>query len=193
MVYFSGVAQSAAYGLSLSLTGDWSSLRQLEERPNGEINQESRYPPRCLIPTRSPLLSLYEEESHMPSNGMTISPTAKSIASYVKKNALHVKKAQKAHKHQRTESVREADYKGHHIVITTQYQIEVDGKMVMGHLGVTNDGQVHYHPVPNLSFASAVDLVKQLINIFPDDFVAKGNRKTHRRKMKRTLSGHKHT
>jgi len=38
-----------------------------------------------------------------------------------------------------------------------------------------------------------VDLVKQLINIFPDDFVAKGNRKTHHRKMKRTLSGHKHT
>ena len=129
----------------------------------------------------------------MPSNGMTVSPTAKSIASYVKKNASHVKKAQKAHKHQRTKSVREADYKGHHIVITTQYQIEVDGKMVMGHLGVTNDGQVHYHPVPNLSFASAVDLVKQLINIFPDDFVARGNRKTHSRKMKRTLSGYKHT
>ena len=128
----------------------------------------------------------------MPTPGVTVPPTTRSIASYVKKNAAHVKKAQKIHKHQRTKTVRQADYKGHHIVITTQYQIEVDGKMIMGHLGVTNDGQVHYHPVPNLSFASAVDLVKQLIDIFPDDFASRGNRKLHSRKMNRTKSGHKH-
>jgi hypothetical protein len=65
--------------------------------------------------------------------------------------------------HGKMESVRQADYRGHHIVIRTRYQIEVDGRMLMGHMGVTNDGQVHYHPVPNLSFASAVDLVKRLI------------------------------
>ena len=82
----------------------------------------------------------------MPSNGMAASPTQKSIASYVRKNALHVKNAQRTHERQKTESVRKADYKGHHIVIRTQYQIEVDGKMIMGHLRVTNDGQVHYHP-----------------------------------------------
>ncbi|MGH3997455.1 MAG: tyrosinase family protein [Pseudonocardiaceae bacterium] len=41
---------------------------------------------------------------------------------------------------------------------------------IEGHMGVANDGQVHYHPVPNLGFSSAVDLVKQLIDIFPDDF-----------------------
>jgi len=70
--------------------------------------------------------------------------------------------------------VRKAEYQGHHIVVRTQYQIEVDGQMLMGHMGVTNDGQVHYHSVPNLSFASAVDLVKQLIDIFPDDFAKKG-------------------
>jgi hypothetical protein len=70
--------------------------------------------------------------------------------------------------------VREADYEGHHIVVRTRYQVEVDGQMLMGHMGVTNDGQVHYHPVPNLSFSSAVDLVKRLIDIFPDDFAKKG-------------------
>lgn len=70
------------------------------------------------------------------------------------------------------ESVREATYRGHRIVIRTSYHIEVDGAPIEGHLGVTNDGQVHYHPVPNLSFSSAVDLVKQLIDIFPDDFRA---------------------
>lgn len=56
------------------------------------------------------------------------------------------------------ESVREATYKGHQIVVRTSYHIEVDGVTIEGHLGVTNDGQVHYHPVPNLSFDSALDL-----------------------------------
>ena len=67
-------------------------------------------------------------------------------------------------------SVREASYRGHRIVIRTTYQIEVDGRPIQGHMGVTNDGQVYYHGVPNVGFASAVDLVKQLIDTFPDDF-----------------------
>ena len=70
------------------------------------------------------------------------------------------------------ETVRESSYRGHHIVIRTTYRIEVDGRAIVGHIGVTNDGQVHYHPIPNLGFASAVDLVKQLIDTFPDDFEA---------------------
>ena len=122
----------------------------------------------------------------MSSSKSPIHPTPKSIASYVKKNARQVKKSQR-HAHQSSESVREADYRGHHIVVRTHYEIEVDGRVVMGHMGVANDGQVHYHPVPNLSFASAVDLVKQLIDIFPDDFRSRSprmhkNRPTHRNK-----------
>ncbi len=124
----------------------------------------------------------------MPTSRAIVRPTAKSIASYVKKNARQVKKAQK-HKHEKSESIREADYKGHHIVVKTHYEIEVDGRLVMGHLGVTNDGQVHYHPVPNLSFASAVDLVKQLIEIFPDDFRSRSHR-MHDMKAERTRSKH---
>jgi hypothetical protein len=68
------------------------------------------------------------------------------------------------------ETVREATYRGHHIVVRTTYAIEVDGRPVEGHLGVTDDGRVHYHPVPNLAFPSAIDMVKQLIDVFPDDF-----------------------
>jgi hypothetical protein len=101
-------------------------------------------------------------------------PTAKSIAAYVKRNAAKVKKAQRP-MHEAMGSVREADYKGHHIVIRTTYSIEVDGVPLMGHMGVTDDGHVHYHPVPNASFASAVDLVKELIDVFPDDFTGKGS------------------
>ncbi len=86
---------------------------------------------------------------------------------------MQVKRTQK-HRHEGTESVREADYAGHHIVIRTRYHIEVDGRMLMGHMGVTNDGNVHYHPVPNVAFPSAVELVKKLIDIFPRDFTKKG-------------------
>jgi hypothetical protein len=100
---------------------------------------------------------------------MASAPTPQTIASYVKKNAENVRRAQKS-THAHTESVREADYQGHHIVVRTSYHIEVDGHPLSGHLAVTNDGQVHYHPVPNISFASAIDLVKQLIDLFPDDF-----------------------
>ena len=72
------------------------------------------------------------------------------------------------------ETVRESEYRGHRIVVRTTYAIEVDGRPVTGHLGVSNDGRVHYHPVPNASFASAVELVEQLIDAFPDEFEQAG-------------------
>ena len=68
------------------------------------------------------------------------------------------------------ESTRESTYRGHHIVIRTSYRIEVDGRPIEGHLGVSNDGQVHYHAIPNLGFSSALDLVKKVIDTFPEDF-----------------------
>ncbi len=68
------------------------------------------------------------------------------------------------------ETVRESTYRGHHIVVRTSYEISIDGQPVEGHLGVSNDGQVHYHAIPNLGFASAVELVEKLIDAFPDDF-----------------------
>jgi hypothetical protein len=97
-------------------------------------------------------------------------PTAAMLAKYVKQNAPKARAAQAGHHMHMDESVREATYKGHHIAIRTTYQVTVDGKPITGHMGVTNDGRVHYHPVPNVSFASAVDLIKQLIDTFPDDF-----------------------
>jgi hypothetical protein len=107
-------------------------------------------------------------------------PTPETIAAYVKNNAPLVRQAQKP-VHAHPESVREAEYKGHHIVVRTTYRIEVDGQSLKGHFAVSNDGQVHYHPVPNISFASAIDLVKQLIDLFPDDFApGQGGHGEHR-------------
>lgn len=105
----------------------------------------------------------------MPTNPAEEIPTPTSIARYVKSNAARAKKAQQMH-HGASEVIREADYKGHHIMVRTKYEVEIDGKPLMGHLGVTDSGSVHYHPVPNMSFGSALDMVKKIIDVFPDDF-----------------------
>lgn len=139
----------------LILARDWSNLRHLRHVLHLEFEET------------------FNNGGIVTANNSITPPTPKSIASYVKRNASKVKKAQR-HMHRATESVREADYKGHHIVIRTTYRIEVDGVPLMGHMGVTDDGHVHYHPVPNASFASAVDLVKELIDVFPDDFTGEG-------------------
>ena len=97
------------------------------------------------------------------------SPTPQSIAAYVKTNAPRARKAQKMH-HGESVVTRETDYKGHHILVRTTYEVEVDGKPVMGHMGVNDAGSVHYHPIPNLRFDTALDMVKKIIDVFPDDF-----------------------
>lgn len=74
-----------------------------------------------------------------------------------------------AHEHAEM-TIRELTYRGHTIRIMTSYEIEVDGAPVTGHLLVTNEGTVHYHAIPNQEFASAVDMVKRLIDLAPDQF-----------------------
>jgi hypothetical protein len=69
-------------------------------------------------------------------------------------------------------TVREDDYKGRHIVIRTTYHIEVNGTPFEGQLALDNAGRVHCHALPNYQFASAVEMVQRLIDIFPEDFPA---------------------
>lgn len=78
-----------------------------------------------------------------------------------------------AHEHA-AESVRETTYKGHRIRIVTTYRIEVDGVPITGHLLVTNAGTLHYHAIPNQEFASAVDMVKRIIDLSPEGFTPSG-------------------
>ena len=59
-------------------------------------------------------------------------------------------KARKKVHHGPMKILRTESYKGHNIRIETTYKITVDRKAVTGHLDVTNSGQVHYHPLPNL-------------------------------------------
>ena len=113
----------------------------------------------------------------MPKQDAFKKPTPESIARYAKEGAKHIKKLiQHPRTHKTTESIRELDYAGHHIVIRTTYDIRVDGIRVNGHLNLGNDGTIHYHAIPNLQFASAIDLVKCLIEADPDAF-SKGRSK----------------
>lgn len=101
--------------------------------------------------------------------------TADASATQAKKNAAYFKKLLKGmHMGGGMTSVRQADYKGHRIVVKTTYQVTIDGRPFKGELSVTNAGSVHYHGMPNVSFASAVDLIKCAIDVFPDEF-AKGS------------------
>ncbi|GAA1190444.1 hypothetical protein F4556_000771 [Kitasatospora gansuensis] len=79
-----------------------------------------------------------------------------------------------AHEHGPARSVREDEYQGHRIVITTSYEITVDGRPLTAHIGVSNDGEVHCHALPAYQVLSAVDIVRALIDNFPDDFPAAG-------------------
>lgn len=99
-------------------------------------------------------------------------PSAESIARYVKQNAKKHASSMKAMMRGKggQDITREDDYKGHHIVIRTRYDITVDGQAVTGHMMLTNMGQVQYHGLPNYSFDSAVGLVRALIDNFPEDF-----------------------
>ncbi|WP_457032682.1 hypothetical protein [Kitasatospora sp. P5_F3] len=74
------------------------------------------------------------------------------------------------HHHGPARTVREDAYQGHRIVITTTYEITVDGRPLPAHVGVSNDGEVHCHALPAYQVRSAVDIVRALIDNFPDDF-----------------------
>ena len=78
--------------------------------------------------------------------------------------------------HHSNGSVREAHYKGHHIVIKTTYDVKVDGKPFNAPLNVSNTGNVEYHGMPNVGFASAIDLMRSVIDLFPGEFAKKGRR-----------------
>jgi hypothetical protein len=68
------------------------------------------------------------------------------------------------------ESVRRDQYKGHKIIITTTYDIEVDDKKIFPPVHVSNNGSVGTHSLPNYAANSAIELVKTLIDCFPEEF-----------------------
>jgi hypothetical protein len=90
-------------------------------------------------------------------------------AAGVQSHRAELQRLHEPHHHGNT-TVREVTYGTHSIRVVTSYDIEVDGEPVTGHLLVTNEGTVHYHAIPNQEFASALDMVKRMIDLAPDQF-----------------------
>ncbi len=90
-------------------------------------------------------------------------------AAGVERYRARLEQLNEAHQHGE-QSLREVTYGKHTIRIATTYDIQVDGKPVTGHLLVTNEGTVHYHAIPNQEFPSAVDMIKRMIDLAPDQF-----------------------
>lgn len=88
------------------------------------------------------------------------------------------------------ETIRQQIHDGHKIVIRTTYQIEVDGKVLKAPIGVDNSGQVHCHSLPNYQTVSALDMVKALIDNFPDDFAKHKTRAKPRAAAKKPAKKH---
>jgi len=67
-------------------------------------------------------------------------------------------------------STRFAEYRGHKIMLETTYLVTIDDKVVHIPLMVDDRGQVHCHSLPNYQFAGAMDMIKAIIDLFPEEF-----------------------
>ena len=67
-------------------------------------------------------------------------------------------------------AVREFAHRGHLVKIITTYRVEVDGHPIRTHLSVDEDGRVYTHATPFVTYASAIDLMKAVIDGYPDFF-----------------------
>lgn len=73
-------------------------------------------------------------------------------------------------------AVREFSHAGHNVKIITTYRVEVDGQPVRAHLSVDEDGRVYTHATPFVTYASANDLMKAVIDTYPDSFSGQAGR-----------------
>jgi len=96
------------------------------------------------------------------------------------------------HRKMHDKSVRTFSHKGHEISISTIYQIKIDRRVVHLPLLVSQDGRVQSHAIPNYSLPSAVDVVKTIIDLFPEDFDKKPRRRPAGGKHGSRSQGHHH-
>jgi hypothetical protein len=67
-------------------------------------------------------------------------------------------------------STRVLEHRGHTITITTTYEVRVDERLVTLHLMVDEEGRLWSHLCPYLTFATAPELVRHLIERMPHLF-----------------------
>jgi hypothetical protein len=103
-------------------------------------------------------------KNYSPTEGVQSHPdwVKKQFPTYIEPHGEHAE-------HEAT-SVRELTHNGHSVKIITTYRVEVDGKPANLHLSVDEDGQVYTHATPFVTYDSAVDLMKQVMDAYPDAF-----------------------
>jgi hypothetical protein len=69
-------------------------------------------------------------------------------------------------------SRREFEHKGHLVVIEAKYQITVDGIERPLMISIGEDGRATTHAIPYKVYSSLVDLMKDLIDLYPGDYSA---------------------
>lgn len=108
------------------------------------------------------VLSFMCGEHSMDPIKLKLGATPKAMGAYLKKTV-----ATSDHS-MHSPSIRTTDYHGHEISIETVYRVQIDGKTVKVPLMVDETGIVHCHSLPNYQFQSALDMVKAIVDIFPD-------------------------
>lgn len=67
-------------------------------------------------------------------------------------------------------SVRSFDHGGKAVEIAATYEVKVNGVARQLHFSVGQDGKVTSHLRPYVAYDSLVDMVKDIIDLYPDDF-----------------------
>lgn len=67
---------------------------------------------------------------------------------------------------------RDTQHRGHEIVVRTSYEITVDGQPFGGHVELDHAGRLYTHACPYQDFASALDMMKHIIEAYPDAFAS---------------------
>lgn len=84
-------------------------------------------------------------------------------------------------------SKRVAEHNGRQIEVHTTYKFYLDGKPLKMHATVMDDGKVHCHSLPQYSFASAIKMLKRVVDIMSTDEPVNELKKT---KKKNHMGGH---
>jgi hypothetical protein len=66
--------------------------------------------------------------------------------------------------------VRTTECGGHNIQIKTSYEIAVDGVPFAGHVELDNSGRLHTHACPYHEFASATEMMRHIVEAYPESF-----------------------
>jgi hypothetical protein len=115
-----------------------------------------------LAADRFALFRSFCGERPMDPTKLKLAATPKSMGAYLKKTAA-------ASEHSmHSPAIRTTEYHGHEISIETVYRVQIDGKTVKMPLMVDDAGTVHCHSLPNYQFQSALDMVKAIVDVFPN-------------------------